>query len=263
MWFCSLFSGSSGNSIYIGTGKTNVLVDAGLSGKRVVNSLKEIGISPKEINAILVTHEHIDHIRGVGVMSRMFNIPVYANTNTWESMEKIIGKINENNIRIIDKDSPFAVGDIEIMPFSTPHDAADPCGYSFLNEGAKVSIATDIGHVSDCVFDNIKDSNLILLESNHDVEMLKFGPYPYALKRRILSDVGHLSNESAGKAIVELLKDKYMTVVLGHLSEQNNYPELAYRTVVSILEENGIDIDSDIKIDMAGRNNVSSLYELK
>lgn len=263
MWFCSLFSGSSGNSIYVGTEKTNVLVDAGLSGKRVSNSLREIGISPKEINALLVTHEHIDHIRGVGVMSRMFNIPVYANTNTWESMQNIIGNISNDNIRIIDNSIPFTIGDIEVKPFSTPHDAADPFGYCFFNDGTKISIATDIGHVSDCVFDSIKDSNLILLESNHDVEMLKFGPYPYALKRRILSDVGHLSNDSAGEAIVKLLRDKRMTVILGHLSEQNNYPELAYRTVVSILEENGIDINSDIKIDMAGRNSVSSFYELK
>jgi phosphoribosyl 1,2-cyclic phosphodiesterase len=263
MWFCSLYSGSSGNCLYVGTGRTNILVDAGLSGKKVINALGEIGIQPKEIQALLVTHEHIDHIKGIGVLSRMFNIPVYANNNTWESMREVIGNIKDENVRIINTDDVFEVGDIEVKSFKTPHDAAESVGYSFLSDGRKVSIATDIGHVSDNVFNNIKNSDLVLLESNHDVEMLKFGPYPYILKRRILSDIGHLSNEDAGKAIVRLSKDRYMTVVLGHLSQQNNYPELAYMTVLSILEENNIKIDCDIKLDIAGRDSVSKFIEIK
>lgn len=262
MWFCSLYSGSSGNCIYVGTPNTNILVDAGLSRKRIVNSLNEIGISPDKIDAILVTHEHNDHIRGIGVLSRMFNIPVYANNNTWTAMADLIGKVKEENIKFIDTDRPFVIGDIDVKSFKTPHDAADSVGYCFFKDGKKISIATDIGHVSDNVLQNIKHSDLLLLESNHDVEMLKFGPYPYILKRRILGDNGHLSNENAGKAILKLMGDKYMTVVLGHLSRQNNYPELAYRTVLSILEENGINVDKDLKIDMANRENVSTFFEI-
>lgn len=262
MWFCSLYSGSSGNCIYIGTESTNILIDAGMSGKRIKYSLDEVGISPKDIDAILVTHEHSDHVSGVGVMSRMFNIPVYANNNTWNAMPASIGNIKDENIKVIENGNMFSIGDIDIKSYSTPHDAADPVGYSFFNKNKKVSIATDIGHTSSNVMKNIEDSDLILLESNHDVEMLKVGPYPYILKQRILSDVGHLSNDDAGKAIVELMGSKYMTIFLGHLSEQNNYPELAYATVSSILAENRINIGKDLKLEMAGRHQVSRFVEI-
>lgn len=262
MWFCSLFSGSSGNCIYAGSERTNILIDAGMSGKRITASLNEIGISAKDIDAILITHEHSDHIHGVGVMSRMFNIPVYANNNTWKAMQNEIGSIKEENIRVIKNDDMFSIKDIDIKAYSTPHDAADPVGYCLWSNGKKVSIATDIGHASDNVISNIKESDLILLESNHDVEMLKAGPYPYILKRRILSDTGHLSNDDAGKTIVKLLSDKYMTVLLGHLSEHNNYPELAYATVMAILNESGINIDKDIRLELAGRKSVSSFFEI-
>lgn len=262
MWFCSLYSGSNGNCIYVGTKNTNILIDAGMSGKKIIASLNEIGISPKDISAILVTHEHSDHIHGVGIMSRMFNIPVYANNNTWKAMYNEIGSINDLNIRVIKKDEIFSIGDIEIKAYSIPHDASDPVGYCLWNRGKKVSIATDIGHASQTVMDNIKDSDLLLLEANHDIEMLKVGPYPYILKQRILSDIGHLSNDDAGKTIVKLFDDKYKTVILGHLSEKNNFPELAYATVQSILNENGIKIDKDIKIDLARRDKVSNFFEI-
>lgn len=263
MWFCSLFSGSSGNCLYIGTSSTNILIDAGLSGKKISSSLDSIGINPGKIDALVVTHEHSDHVRGVGVMSRMFNIPVYANNKTWVSMKETIGSIKQENVKVIDNHSVFTIGDIDLKPFKTPHDAADSVGYCLFNNNTKISIATDIGHISDCVYENILDSNLVLLESNHDVEMLKSGPYPYILKRRILSDTGHLSNTDAGEAIVRLFKDRNMTVVLGHLSEQNNFPELAYRTVSCILEENKICIDRDMKLDMAGRNSTGVFYDIK
>lgn len=262
MWFCSLYSGSSGNCLYVGSPTTNILIDAGMSGKKIVGSLNEIGISPKEIDGLLVTHEHIDHIRGVGVLSRMFDIPIFANISTWASMKNSIGKIKEDNIRVIGPGNNFNIGDIDILPYKTPHDAADPMGYCFLNGGKKVSIATDIGHMNESVLENIKGSDLLLLESNHDLEMLKFGPYPYLLKRRIMSDVGHLSNDAAGEAILKIFGSKFMTVVLGHLSQQNNYPELAYRTVLLILEKSGITIDRDIKLDLAHRNNVGTFFEV-
>jgi Metal-dependent hydrolases of the beta-lactamase superfamily I len=262
MWFCSLYSGSSGNCIYVGSRNANILIDAGLSGKKIVGSLNEIGVSPGKVDGILVTHEHKDHIHGVGVLSRMFNIPIYANNNTWEHMKSDIGKIKEENIRIIENDRVFSIGDIDIKSYSTPHDAADPVGYCFFSGSSKISIATDIGHMSENVLNNVKDSDLLLLESNHDVEMLKVGPYPYVLKRRIMGEFGHLSNEDAGKAILKLIGSKPMTVVLGHLSQQNNYPELAYRTVISVLEENGVDIQKNLKIDLADRYNVGTFFEV-
>lgn len=262
MWFCSLYSGSSGNCIYVGTKRTNILIDAGLSGKSIIGALDEVGVNPGELSGILVTHEHDDHIRGVGILSRRFNIPIYANNNTWTAMRNKIGAVKDENIRYLNVDEPFEIGDIGINPFKTPHDAAESVGFSFQNGGKKVSLATDIGHVNDYIIRNIEGSDIVLLESNHDVEMLKFGPYPYLLKRRILSDIGHLSNDDAGTAILKLIKDRFMTVILGHLSKQNNYPELAYRTVITTLEENGVNIGKDVDIHMANRSSVSNFYEL-
>lgn len=262
MWFCTLYSGSSGNSIYVGTKNTNILIDAGLSGKKINSSLKEIGIEPNKIDAILVTHEHIDHSKGVGILSRMFNIPIYANNKTWEAMSNIIGSVKDENVKVINTRQCFDIGDITVKAYKTPHDAAESNGYCFMEGNKKISIATDIGHISDEVYDNIKDSDITLLESNHDVDMLKVGPYPYVLKRRILSDIGHLSNKAAGECITKLISNKLMTVILGHLSHQNNYPELAYQTVKSVLNENDITINKDVNIDIASRESVGKFYQI-
>lgn len=259
MEFCSLYSGSSGNCLYVASDKTKILIDSGLSGKKVQEGLKEIGVNPQDINGIVITHEHDDHIKSAGILSRRFNLPIYANTNTWEAMLGKLGDINRENIKIFDGYNPFEIGDISVVPYEIPHDAASPCGYSFHHGGKKVSIATDIGHASDTVKNNIKDSDFILLESNHDVEMLKVGPYPYPLKRRVLSSEGHLSNEDCGNTIVEILNSKIKKVMLGHLSKTNNYPELAYRTVLSVLEMNGIKDGRDIQIDIAHRDRVGKL----
>jgi phosphoribosyl 1,2-cyclic phosphodiesterase len=263
MEICSLYSGSSGNCIYIGNKRTKVLVDAGLSGKKVQEGLKSIGIEPNEINAIIITHEHDDHIKSAGILSRRFNIPIYANTNTWEAMINSLGDVKKENIKIFDGYNPFEIGDIGVVPYAIPHDAAAPCGYSFIYGTKKASIATDIGHASDIIKENIKDSNFILLEANHDVEMLKVGPYPYHLKKRVLSSYGHLSNEDAGNTIVEILNSKIKKVMLGHLSKINNYPELALRTVISVLEMNGIKDGKDIEIDIAHRDRASKLHVIK
>lgn len=259
MEFCSLYSGSSGNSLFVASDKTKILIDSGLSGKRIQEGLKEIGVNPNEIMGIVITHEHDDHIKSAGILSRRFNIPIYANTNTWEAMINSLGSIEKQNIKVFEGYYPFEIGDITVVPYAIPHDAAEPCGYSFINRGKKLSIATDIGYTSDTVKENIKDSDFILLESNHDVEMLKVGPYPYPLKRRILSDRGHLSNEDAGKTIVEILNSKIKKVMLGHLSHTNNYPELALRTVISELEINGIKDGRDVDIDIAYRDRVGRI----
>jgi phosphoribosyl 1,2-cyclic phosphodiesterase len=263
MEICSLYSGSSGNCIYVGSEKTRILVDAGLSGKKIQEGLKSIGIEPKDINGIVITHEHDDHIKSAGILSRRFNIPIYANTNTWESMINCLGDIREENIKVFEGHNPFEIGDIGVIPYTIPHDAVDPCGYSFIHGKGKISIATDVGHASDIIKENIKDSDFILLEANHDVEMLKVGPYPYHLKKRVLSNSGHLSNEDAGKTIVEILNSKMKKVMLGHLSKINNYPELALRTVLSVLEMNGIKDGKDIEIDIAHRDRASKLHVIK
>lgn len=263
MIFCSLYSGSSGNSILVGNDSTKVLIDAGMPGKKIDEALAKIDQNPKEIDGIFVTHEHSDHVKGVGVLSRKYDIPVYANSDTWEAMSKTVGKIKEKNIKIMDKRSTVEINDLSIKSFIIPHDASGPVGYTIKSKDKTASIATDFGTFTEEIKDNIKESDIILLESNHDVSMLKFGPYPYNLKRRILSEIGHLSNDDCAKAILELVKyGREKHVILGHLSGTNNHPDLAYQTVINILEEKGIKLGEDINIKMASRHEPSSLINL-
>ena len=193
MKFCSLYSGSSGNSIFIASDNTRVLIDAGLAGKKIDEALKHIGEEASSIDGIFITHEHIDHIKGVGVLSRKYDIPIYANDNTWAVMEKNIGKIKEHNIRIMDRRSSIAIKDLEIRSFNIPHDAIAPVGYTVSSGGKNASVVTDFGVFTEEIRDNIIDSDIILLESNHDINMLRMGPYPYNLKLRVLGENGHLS----------------------------------------------------------------------
>ena len=260
MIFCSLYSGSSGNSIFISSGNTNILVDAGLSGKRIIEGLEQISEDPSELDGIFITHEHIDHIKGAGIISRKFDIPIYANENTWKAMESTVGKIKEKNIKIIPKRSVTTIKDLDIICFNTPHDAIAPMGYTFHSKGKKASIATDIGTFTEEIKENLLESEVILLEANHDVQMLKYGPYPYNLKRRVLSEIGHLSNEDCGSAILDILKGNRLckNVILGHLSNTNNVPELAYRAVKNILDKESLTIGKDLEIKLADRNKPSS-----
>lgn len=263
MKFCSLYSGSSGNSIFVSSKQTKILIDAGLPGKKIDEALKTIGEEANGMDGILITHEHSDHVKGVGVLSRKYNIPIYANDKTWSAMENSIGKIKDSNIKIIDRRSTINIGDLEVKSFAIPHDAIAPCGYTVSSSDKRVSIATDFGTFTEEIKDNIKDSDVILLESNHDVGMLKYGPYPYNLKRRILSEVGHLSNEDCGRAIIEISKIALgKKIILGHLSNTNNNPDLALQTVLSTIEENGLTQGEDILLSMANRYNPSCYIEL-
>ena len=263
MIFCSLYSGSSGNSMFIASDKAKILIDAGLPGKKIDMALQEINQSPNDINGIFITHEHSDHNKGIGVLTRKYDIPIYANADTWSAMESSIGKVKEHNIKIIDKRSVTEINDMSIKAFNIPHDAAAPMGYTVSSAGKSISVATDFGTFTREIFNNIKDSEVILLESNHDVNMLKFGPYPYPLKRRILSEIGHLSNDDCGNAIVELSKcSAQKKVILGHLSNTNNQPDLAYQTVLNVLNENGIRPKEDIILTMANRHNPSGYIEI-
>jgi len=212
MIFCPLYSGSSGNSVFIGTKNTKILVDAGLPGKRIDEAIVSIGQNPRDLNGIFITHEHSDHIKGVGIISRKYDIPIYANDATWCAMESSLGKIKEHNIKVMDKRTIVEVNDMQIKSFCIPHDAA--------------------------------------------------GPYPYPLKRRVLSEIGHLSNDDCGKAIVTLINHGILrNLYLGHLSNTNNHPDLAYQTVLNILNENNIYIGKDVAISLAERHKPSNYIE--
>lgn len=260
---CSLSSGSSGNCVFVGNDNSGLLVDCGISGKEILGNLNNIGICSSTIKAVIVTHEHSDHIRSIGIISRKLDIPIYANINTWNSMADQIGKVKPENIRCFAAGEELEIAGIGIKPFSIPHDAADPVGFCFYEGSKKVSIATDLGYFSDTVRESIGGSDMILLESNHDIEMLKMGRYPYFLKRRILSEHGHLSNEAAGNAVYELLQTGVKEVLLGHLSKENNFPELAYETVKGILEQKNVKVDEDIKLELAPRSGVSRCYHIR
>jgi phosphoribosyl 1,2-cyclic phosphodiesterase len=251
--FCSLYSGSSGNSSLVQSKNINILIDAGVSGKKIVDALASINVGIENISAILITHEHIDHTQSIATLSKKYNIPVYANKETWDAMGKQKEKMLEENILLFENDKDFLLNDLTIHPFSTPHDAANPCGFNIHNGKKKLSIATDLGHMDDKIFKNLQESSFILLESNYDPEILKVSKYPFHLKQRIAGPHGHLSNETAGKTISALMKKDLKEVMLGHLSKENNFPELAYQTVAEQLMANNADINN-IKLSVASRN---------
>jgi len=260
--FCSLYSGSSGNSIFFSDGETRLLIDAGLSGKKIVQALGTIGEDPWNLNAVLVSHEHIDHIKGAGILSRKYGIPVYANDGTWKAMENMLGPIEECNKGHFKTGYEFRIGNIVVRSFKIPHDASEPVGFNIYAQGKKVTIATDIGHINRELLECFECSDLLLLESNHDTEMLRTGPYPLHLKRRIAGENGHLSNEAAGKAVAHVAKSGTRRFLLGHLSNENNFPELAYRTVCDALGSMAARIGREICLQVALRDKVGQVFEL-
>lgn len=261
--FCSLYSGSSGNSLFVETENTKILVDAGVSCKKIEEALNSLEIDPSSINAILVTHEHIDHVKSLSTISKKFDIPVFATSETFNAMPNQTKKLSEKNINFFKSNEKFYINDLEITPFQIPHDAANPCGFTISNgPDHKLSIATDIGHMTKSILKSLEGSEFILLESNYDTEVLKCCSYPFALKSRIAGDSGHLSNLIAGKTISYLLKNSNLkTAMLGHLSKESNFPELAYQTVVDELLYNDSDINS-INLSVANRDYPSKLIKL-
>ena len=259
--FCSLYSGSTGNSLFVETDNTKVLVDTGESCKKIVEGLSSINVSADKIDAIIITHEHIDHVKSLGTISKKFNIPVYANTETWDAMPTQRDKIETHNIKTFKIKEPFEIGDLRINPFSIPHDAANPCGFNICHNNKKISIATDLGHMNSEILTNLENSSFILLESNYDTNILKCSPYPYQLIMRISGPNGHLSNDMAGKTISTLISTGLNQVMLGHLSKENNFPELAYKTVVETLLENNYN-EASIKLSVAKRFTPTDLIDL-
>lgn len=249
--FLSLVSGSSGNSSIVSDGKTTLLCDCGLGIKRLEELLKSIGISPEKLSAILITHEHSDHIQGAGVVSKKYGLPVFATEETHAAIAN--SGISEENIKYISPNKDFEIGTLGIKPFSIPHDAANPVGYSFFYGNNKLSLATDIGHMNDYIFENIKGSIAVILESNHDITMLKNGRYPEFLKRRILGKFGHLSNTDAAKTVLNLLENGTKHIMLSHLSESNNTPKTALLETAELAKKNGIIAGKDFSLSVANR----------
>ncbi len=247
--FCNLYSGSSGNCSFLETDNTKILIDCGVSSKKIEEALNSIDMSGKDIDAIVVSHEHSDHVKGLSVFCKKNDIPIYANAKTFNNINQDLTARKHVEFK---SNKYFDIGDIKIFPFSIPHDAADPCGFNFYHDNIKVSVATDIGHVDNRILHNLDDSSLLLLESNYEPDILKCSSYPYELKRRILGPNGHLSNEEAGNVITTLAKSGVSNIILGHLSEHNNFPELAYQTVMNSIISSNIDLNK-LKLSVADR----------
>lgn len=255
--FCSLYSGSSGNSSLIQSKNKNILVDAGASGKKIVDALASINVPIEAIDAIFVTHEHTDHTQSIVTLSNKYNIPIYANFKTWEAMSDKKKKMQENNIGYFHNNVPFPLGDITILPFDIPHDAANPCGFNVSDNNSTVSIVTDVGHMTDTILAHLRKSNFVLLESNYEPEVLKCSRYPYRLKERIVSPMGHLSNIDAGKTINDLVNHGVHHIMIGHLSRENNFPDLAYKSVYEQIERN-----EKLQLEIANRLGPSAFFDV-
>ena len=259
--FCSLYSGSSGNTLFVESENTKLLIDAGVSSKKIENALNSLEIAPESIDGILITHEHSDHVQGLGTFAKKFNLPVFVNQKTLDAMPKQKEKISEKNINIFKIEEKFEIGDLKIKPFSIPHDAANPCGFNIFKDNKKISIATDIGHMTRGILKNLEDSIFIMLESNYDPDVLMYSKYPYPLKSRIAGPNGHLSNELAGKTISHLLNSGLQQAILGHLSKQSNFPELAYKTVVDELMSTNYD-ENSLKLSVASRDMPGNIVKI-
>lgn len=261
MKMCSIASGSSGNCIYIANEDTHILVDVGISKKRIVEGLKGIGVDATDIDAILITHEHSDHISGLGVMSRAYGIPIYGTKETLDAVAhyKPVGVIDSKLYRHILPDEAFSIKNLSVKPFSTSHDAANPVCYTFESSGKKVAVATDLGEYNEYIVSNLEDLDMVLIEANYDKNMLQVGPYPYYLKQRILGRKGHLSNENSGQLLRTIFSNRLKYIMLGHLSKENNYPELAYQAVKVEIQEA---LNKNVELSVAHRDRPTELVVL-
>ncbi len=257
-----LFSGSSGNAILISSGTTKILIDAGVSGRRLEEALFTLGEDISQIKGILLTHEHSDHTKGVGILSRRHGIPVYATADTFAAGGQMLGSIQSRHMRVIAK-TGFYINDLLIEPFDIPHDAADPVGYCVSCGTRKVAVATDLGYFPKKIEVFLHSCDLVLLEANHDSAMLSSGRYPQALKQRIRSRKGHLSNDDAAEAALRLACAGVSSVLLGHLSQENNSEQLAFRTVTDRLVSQGITPGQGFNLGLAFRDRVTGVFRIK
>lgn len=254
--YCSLYSGSTGNSFFIKNNNTNILIDVGVSLKKIIEGLESINLNIDSINAILITHEHIDHTKSLATLANKYNIPIYITKKTFKALP-IKSKINSENIVFFNILKEFSIDDLKIFPFNTYHDAVEPCGFNIYSNNQKISIATDLGYMDDTILSYLKNSSSILLESNYDPDVLKCSKYPYLLKQRISGKNGHLSNIEAGKTLSYLSNYGLNAALLIHLSKENNFPELAYETVNQELP-----VSNNFSLNIAPRDNPSKLFNV-
>lgn len=248
----TLASGSSGNCLLVDDGETRLLVDAGISCRRICKALRELGVEPGALSGILITHEHSDHISGLTTLTKQFRLPVYASQGTARQLCYRIAFLEEV-IRPFSAGASLALGSLEARSFPTSHDAADSVGYTFTDGTYKLAVATDLGVVTDVVYEQIRGAHLALVEANHDVEWLLSGPYPYYLKQRILGEKGHLSNEAGAQLACSAVASGAHTVILAHLSKENNTPQRAFDTVHAALTRQGAAVGRDVILEVAPR----------
>lgn len=265
MRLCSIASGSSGNCVYVGSEATHLLVDIGISGKKAEAGLKELGLTGKDIDGILITHEHADHIQGLGVMARKYKIPIYATAGTIREIKSCggLGNVDGELFHEVEEDRKTIIKDLSVHPMRISHDAAQPVAYRIAYGNKRVAVCTDLGCFNDYTVECLKGMDALLLEANHDVNMLQVGPYPYHLKQRILGNRGHLSNENAGRLLCRILHDKLQAVLLGHLSKDNNLPELAFESVRMEINMGGTPYKAgDFDIRVARRGDVTPVVDI-
>ncbi|SHN33606.1 MBL fold metallo-hydrolase [Gracilibacillus kekensis] len=260
--FSVLASGSTGNAFYIGTEKEKILVDAGLSGKEMTRLFSEINIDPNSLSKILVTHEHSDHIKGLGIFARKYNLPIYANEKTWKAMNHAIGKIELDQKFVFNMEETKTFGDIDVESFAVSHDAAEPMFYTFHHNGKKVALVTDLGYVSERIKKTVQGADALIFEANHDVGMLRMGRYPWSVKRRILGDSGHVSNEDCAIALKDIIENETKRIYLAHLSKDNNMKDLARMSVENGLTDYGFKLGDQLSLHDTDPKVPTPIYEV-
>ncbi|WP_281974304.1 MBL fold metallo-hydrolase [Halobacillus litoralis] len=260
--FSVLASGSTGNAFYIESGEEKILVDAGLSGKKIEGLLEQVNVDPHSLSRILVTHEHSDHIKGLGIMARRYHLPIYANEKTWDAMEGQLGKLSLDQKFHFSMEETQTFGGIDVESFAVSHDAADPMFFTFHQDGKKVALVTDLGYVSERIKKTVEGADAYIFESNHDVSMLRMGRYPWNVKRRILGDSGHVSNEDCALALTDVITDQTKRIYLAHLSLDNNMKDLAHMSVKNVLEERGFELGTRIQLHDTDPKEATPIFEV-
>ncbi|MDR3261165.1 MAG: MBL fold metallo-hydrolase [Tannerella sp.] len=263
--FLSLASGSSGNCYYLGTSEYGILIDAGISIRTIRNTVKENGIDFEKIMAVLITHDHADHIKTVGCLGEKYHIPIYATEKVHDGIDRsrYVEETLQQSRRTIEKEKPFLIRDLRIEAFEVSHDSSDNVGYQIEYGDCRFAIATDVGHITDTVSRYLCRANHLVLETNYDEEMLRSGNYPGFLKERVSSKTGHLSNREAADFLATHYTPRLKNIWLCHLSRENNHPELAYKTVDIRMAQEGIRVGKDVALNVLKRMTPSELFELE